>query len=112
MNTLKLLRVLLLLSLPAVAQGQFDYTTNNGTITITGYTGPGGHVTIPNTINGLPVTGIGSYSLYYNTQLTRVTIPHSVTSIGDGAFLNCSSLVSVNIPNGVTSIGSAAFAGT
>ena len=38
---------------------EFNYTTNNGTITITGYTGPGGAVTIPSTINGLPVTSIG-----------------------------------------------------
>jgi len=40
-------------------QAQFDYTTNNGAITITGYTGPGGAVVIPGTINGLSVTRIG-----------------------------------------------------
>ena len=34
-----LLPLLLLLTLPAVVQAQFNYTTNNGTITITGYTG-------------------------------------------------------------------------
>jgi len=28
-----------LLALPAVVQAQFSYTTNNGAITITGYTG-------------------------------------------------------------------------
>ncbi len=50
---------LLLLTLPAVVQAQFNYTTNNGTITITKYTGSGGDVTIPDTINGLPVTSIG-----------------------------------------------------
>jgi hypothetical protein len=48
-----------LLTLPAVVQAQFTYTTNNGTITITKYTGPGGVVDIPATINGLPVTCIG-----------------------------------------------------
>jgi len=36
----RLLALLLLLTLPAVVQAQFNYTTNNGTITITGYTGP------------------------------------------------------------------------
>ena len=35
------------------------YTVNNGTITMTGYTGAGGDVAIPDTIAGLPVTGIG-----------------------------------------------------
>ena len=57
-----LLLLLLLLALPAVVQAQFTYTTTNGTITITGYTGPGGWVTIPSTINGLPVTSIGDYA--------------------------------------------------
>jgi Tfp pilus assembly pilus retraction ATPase PilT len=41
------LLLLLLLALPAIVQAQFNYTTNNGTITITGYTGSGGDVTIP-----------------------------------------------------------------
>jgi nicotinamide mononucleotide (NMN) deamidase PncC len=36
------LLLLLLLTLPAVVQAQFTFTTNNGAITITGYTGPGG----------------------------------------------------------------------
>jgi hypothetical protein len=49
---------LLLLAAPA-AQAQFTYTTNNGTITITGYTGPGGAVTNPSAINGLAVTIVG-----------------------------------------------------
>ena len=41
---------------PLAAQPQFDYVTNDGTITITGYTGSGGDVSIPKTIGGLPVT--------------------------------------------------------
>ncbi len=52
--------LLLLLALPVVVQAQFDYTTINGTISILGYTGPGGAVTIPDTIDGLPVASIGS----------------------------------------------------
>ena len=37
----------------------FDYTIANGSITITNYTGPGGNVAIPATIDGMPVTAIG-----------------------------------------------------
>jgi hypothetical protein len=44
--------------------GPFNCTTNNGAITITKYTGPGGAVTIPDTINGLPVTSIGDSAFY------------------------------------------------
>src|SRR6267154_2382750 len=57
-GAVKLLAVMLLLAVPAVVQAQYTYTTNNGTITITGYTGPGGAVAIPSTITGLPVTSI------------------------------------------------------
>ena len=47
---------------------------------------------------------------YFLENITRVTIPNSVTSIGDYAFYNCSRLTSVTIPNSVTSIGKWAFA--
>ena len=87
----------------------FLYMYNNGTITITGYTGSGGDVTIPDTINGLPVTSIGDWAFRNCTSLTNVTIPDSVISIGDYLFFNCTSLTSVTIPNSVTSIGNFAF---
>ena len=44
----------LALVLPTTLHAQFDFVTNNGTITITGYTGPGGDVLIPSATNGLP----------------------------------------------------------
>jgi len=40
LRTARAARLLLLLTLPAVVQAQFTFTTNNGAITITGYTGP------------------------------------------------------------------------
>jgi hypothetical protein len=40
-----------------VGQAQFDCATTNGTITTAKHTGPGDALTIPSTINGLPVTG-------------------------------------------------------
>ena len=82
----KVTAAVLLLLLPAVAQAQFSYTTINNTITITGYTGPGGTVSIPATINGLPVTSIGDRVFVDHTSLTGITIPNSVTNIGDYAF--------------------------
>jgi hypothetical protein len=100
----------LLLSAPAV-QAQFTFTTNNGAITITGYTGSGGTVTIPSTTNGLPVTSIGDQAFYNCTSLTALTIPDSVTSIGHAAFEFCTSLTSITFPSSVTNIGQAAFWG-
>jgi hypothetical protein len=108
--TSSFLPLLLLLTLPAVVRAQdYIYTTNNGSITITGYKGPGGDVTIPDTITGLPVTRIGTNAFYNCFSLTGVTISDSVTNIGDGAFAGCYNLTSVTIPGSVTSIGYGAF---
>lgn len=102
----------------ATVQAQFNYTVTNGTVTITKYTGAGGAVTIPDTINGLPVTRIGQEAFNSCTNLIKVTIPDSVTSIEDGskdlfvlwgAFSFCRNLTSVTIGTRVTNIGVAAF---
>src|SRR5438067_2480030 len=86
----RLLLLLLPLSLPAAVQAQFYSTVNNGTITITGYNGfkditrykaRSEIVTIPDTINGLPVTRIGDHAFYNHYDLISATIPGSVTSI-------------------------------
>ena len=102
--------LLLLLALSAAAHAQdFTYTTNNDTITITGYTGPGGLVTIPVVIDGLAVTRIGDGAFYACSGLTHVAIPNSVTNIGNWAFYGCTSLTNSALPNSVTSIGDSAF---
>ncbi len=102
----------ILLATPLAATAQhftYSYSSDGSAITITGYTGPGGAVTIPDTIFGLPVTRIGDYAFNQKPGLSSVTIPGSVTSIGSGAFSSCTSLASATIPNGVTSIGDYAF---
>jgi sugar lactone lactonase YvrE len=87
----------------------FTYTTNNGSITITGYTGTNAAVTIPSTINGLPVTGISNGAFSPSSSLTSLIIPNSVSSIGYDAFSECYNLTNVTIGSGVTNIGFAAF---
>jgi hypothetical protein len=93
----------LLVGVTATVQAQFNYQIHHG-ITITGYTGPGGDVLIPDTIDGLPVTSIGWRTFSCCTGLTSVTIGNSVTSIGGGGFWGCTSLTSIVIPDSVTSI--------
>jgi hypothetical protein len=95
--------------LPAVVHAQFEYTTNNGTITITKYNGPGGSVTIPDTIKGLQVTSIGFYAFEGCGSLTNVNISDNVSSIGNAAFADCWGLSGVTIPHSVTNIDNDAF---
>jgi hypothetical protein len=92
------------------AGAQFDYTTNNGGITITRYTGQGGAVTVPDTINGLPVIRIGNAAFYLSPSPSLVELGTNVTSIGSSAFFGCHSLTNLTIPGGVTNIDGAAFA--
>jgi hypothetical protein len=101
--------VVLLLNAGVQAQ-DFSYTITSGTITITGYTGPGGAVIIPSTIGSLPVTSIGERAFGWSTILTSVTIPNGISSIEGEAFINCS-LTTVTIGSSVTNIGEQAFAG-
>ena len=109
-NLLKLCLLGLGLLLPAAAQAQFTFTTNNGSATITHYTGSktNGLVTIPDTIAGWPVTSIGNRA-FYGTAVTNVLIPDSVTNIAYEAFDNCASLTNVTLGSGVIFIGDMAF---
>ena len=90
-------------------KSEFVTAISDGKITITRYTGNGGAVVIPSTIDGLPVTSIGESAFDGCTGLTSVTIPSGVTYIGTYAFKNCTGLTSVTIPGSVTSIGGEAF---
>jgi hypothetical protein len=107
-NLLAVLGLAFLLTTRA-ATAQFLYITNNETISITGYTGPGGAVVIPDTINGLPVTTIGNNAFYNQSVLTGVTISRSVTSIGDQAFCNCPNLKEFFFKGDAPSFGSGVF---
>ena len=46
------------------AQAQFSFTTNNGAITITSYTGAGGNVVIPAAINGPTPSQVSDMALF------------------------------------------------
>ena len=100
------------LILPCAVQAQWKFITTNGAITITGYTGPGGEVTVPSTMNGLPVTSIGGYAFdafLGNTEPASLIVSDGITSIEDFAFAFCGTLTNITIGNGVTNIGNDVF---
>ena len=87
------------------------YSIEDGEVTITGYVNePAGALTIPETIEGYPVTGIGYRPFYDCDFLTSVEMPN-VHTIGYRAFYDCDSLTSVEMPNVKEVVGSS-FYGT
>ena len=108
----------LLLSSVAVmtfgANGQYEgfvYAENeNGTITITDYTGDAVHVEIPSEINGKKVTEIGNEAFMECLTMETVNIPASIKKIGERAFNWCENLKEVVVPKSVKSLGREVFA--
>ena len=97
-----------LLAFPHASEAQFTFTTNNGAITITGYTGTSDALTIPDTINGLPVTSIGDEAFQFG-NFSSISIPTNVTSLGAESFSFCSALTNMMVSSAVTNIGDGAF---
>ena len=88
----------------------FEFTPDNTAVIVINYkyNGAAADVTIPSRYKGKPVTTIG-HAAFFNSAVTSVTIPDSVTSISDSAFINCPQLTNISIPNSVTYIGFSAF---
>ena len=97
------------LSVKAETYGVWQYSVSNGEATITGYTGGGGAVEIPDLVAGIPVKTLGFNPIFSSIPVTSVTIPNSVTSIRASAFAGCSA-ISIFMPESVTFIGVNAFA--
>ncbi len=84
----------------------FNYKLfNDGTVTITGYTGSETSIVIPSTVEGNPVTQIEDCAFEAKDFITSVTIGNCY--IGSRAFRYCSNLTSVSIDGGT--IGTSAF---
>ena len=66
---------------------------------------------IPDTYEGLPITGIGRVAFRYNNSITSVTIGNNVTSIGYEAFRECYRLTALTVSDSVTAISPSAFYG-
>lgn len=89
----------------------FEFEDYDGGIMLTSYTGTEPDVTIPDSIDGKPVTAVGSGAFKKNRILRSVKIPPSVRRIDSNAFRECRALQSVAFGSGVSYIGDMAFLG-
>lgn len=109
------LPALFLFLFSGAAYAQFTYAVDSGTsVSITGYSGTGGALFIPQTINTsgtvyLPVTSIASGAFQNQTSLTSVSVPSTVVTIGSNAFFGCSALVAAYLDGNAPTTGTNAF---
>ena len=89
----------------------FEYTIANDEITITKYTGNAIDLTIPDYIDGLPVTTLGNkknFVFVNKTNLQTVTLNDNMLTL-NYTFFNCDSLKKVNLNNGLVRINNQCF---
>lgn len=95
----------------AATYENFTYEIEDSQITITEYQDDSStSVTVPESINGYPVTSIGDGVFNLCSSIHTVILPESIVHIGSYAFYKCDNLAAVNLPDRVKSIGSYAFA--
>lgn len=89
----------------------FEYTSYGDYIVVTGFEGAAEDIlTVPEEIDGVPVTTIADEAFKSQTAMSSVIIPASVEEVGSQAFAGCSSLRMVFARRDME-IGSGAFDG-
>lgn len=88
---------------------EFEYRLMENEIEITSYLENMPVVTVPERIEGLPVTSVGKYAFEGKNELLEVTLPESLREIGAHAFYNCRRLRKVSLTDCVLSIEDGAF---
>jgi len=89
----------------------FEFRTNGSGdgVIVTGYRGSAPELSVPATIDGLPVIEIANNAFARNLDIVSVRIPQSVTRMGSGVFAGCRNLVRVEVPVSVREFEDAAF---
>lgn len=87
----------------------FELNSKGNAYTVIGYKGKLNNLVIPETYEGIAVTGIGDNAFYQCTTLTSIEIPASITSISYEAFRGCTALKNVVFAAGTKTIKLWAF---
>ncbi len=101
--------------------GKWLYFDKGDYVSVCGYTGTDGNITIPDNINGKPVTELSAHNtgtfeepLYmffeeYNENTSNLKVPEGVVLIDANTFYNCANLKSIDLPKSLLCIGKNAF---
>ena len=91
----------------------FVLNTDNASYSVIGLFHETGaiRIEVPETHEGLPVTGISSSAFASSAYLESVFLPDSITHIGNNAFDGCAILKSVELSKNIVYVGELAFEG-
>ena len=67
-------------------------------------------IIIPSYIEEKRVSAIGDNAFYKCAELTKISIPRTITSIGENAFVDCINLKNLTVPGTITTWGAYCFA--
>ena len=82
----------------------FEYKETDGVLTLTGYYGNGGKITIPGYFNGMQVKTIGTLTITRRKSITEIVIDEGVEVISDWAF-SIMYVEAVHIPSTMREMG-------
>lgn len=87
----------------------FECIQTNTGMELTAYYGNGSIVTIPDKIEGMPITSIGTYAMEGHNEVTELVLPAALDTIKAHAFYNCRNLEKISLSDRVTEIEDGAF---
>lgn len=85
--------------------GTITYASTGEEVYIISYSGHDTELTIPESIENLPVTAVAKKAFLSNKIIRKIILPSTISEIGDFAFARCSKLNSIGIPYKSVSIG-------
>lgn len=110
--------VLMSVPTPTYTDGDWGYELSGSDATIVSYSGAGGNITIPATVGGYTVVGIGKggngETVFDNSTIadTTITISDGIKRINAYAFYNCTKITGqIVFPSSITHLRSYCFAG-
>lgn len=93
-----------------IENGILSYIVEGNSVCITGFEGTDTLLVIPETIDGVPVCGIGRKAFLGDRSLQHIILPETIEWVGDWAFCNCVQLQRIEFPGHPVRFGKGLFA--
>ena len=101
--------LIVMLCVPVMAEEESVWNFDADNYKVDGYTGAGGDVVVPDTIQGCPVQIIGTGAFQSSADITSLTLPETVKLLEGSVGSWCDSLTGISLPQSLLVIGDGCF---